>query len=253
MSSERSVITGRKPQRFRRIVLKGRGAVEHDARPHEIAAHFRIADDPGRIGDRARIRQSLAGRLEHRQRLLDAIVLVGAGEMGHEPQCRDGRRGREPQAHARDVVRPEAQTVHPRVDLDEHFERPRELRDLEHAHLVHVVDNCRETALRQFGQLALREKALEQQDPARVVPLAQVDRHVRLDQRESVRILKRRQHPSEAMPVRVGLNHRQHLGVGGLRAHQRQVGAQRGEVDLGEERSGHVRAEESCSACRPAW
>ena len=102
-----------------------------------------------------------------------------------------------------------------------------------------MVDNCGEPALRELRQLALGEEAFEQQDAPRVVSLAQVDRRIGFDQRQAVRILQRGQHAREAVPVRVGLDHRQHLRVGRLRAHQREIGAQRGEVDLGEERSGH--------------
>ena len=56
----------------------------------------------------------------------------------------------------------------------------------------------REPALRDLGQLALVEEAFEQQDAARVVPLAQLDRGVELDQREPVGVLERRQHAHQA-------------------------------------------------------
>ena len=73
---------------------------------------------------------------------------------------------------------------------------------LEHPHLLDIVHDDREPALRDLRQLGFREKALEQQDAPRVALFAQLDRRIELDQRQAVGVLQRRQH------ARRGRDHR---------------------------------------------
>ncbi len=120
--------------------------------------------------------------------------------MHHQPQRRHRRRGRQALADARDVAGPKAQAVHPGVDLDEHLERTRQHGVFEHPHLLHVVHNDGEAALRELRQLALGEEALEQQDAPRVAALAQFECDVGLDQRESVGFLERGQDAKSPCP-----------------------------------------------------
>ena len=63
---------------------------------------------------------------------------------------------------------------------------------LEHPHLLGVVDDDREAARGDLGQLVGGEESLEQQDAPRVVRGAQRDRGVELDQREAVGVRERR-------------------------------------------------------------
>ncbi len=207
---------------------------------NEIAAHLGEAHDARGIRDRSRIRQALARGLEHRQRFPQAVVFLGTREVHHQPQRRHRWRRRQPLANASDVGRTESQTVHSRVDLDEHFERTRQHRGLEHPHLFPVVNNRGQPALGEFRQFALGEKSFEQQDPARVPLFAQFDRDVGLDQCKAVGVLERGQHALQSVAVRVGLDHGEHLRAGRLFAHARKVGAQRSEIDLGVQRTGHA-------------
>ena len=174
------------------------------------------------------------------ERLRQAVFFVGAREMRHQAQRRHRRRGGEALADARDVRRPEAQPVHAGVDLDEHFQRPRQRRGLQHLHLLDVVHDDGQAPCGDLAQLALGEKSFEQQDAAHVVLLAQHHRGIELDQRQAVGVLERRQDAREAVAVGIGLDHRQHLRAGRLFAHARQVAAHRGKVDLGVQRSGHA-------------
>ncbi len=235
-----------------RVVGKRRCAIEHDARAHEIAADLGIADHACGIGERARIGQPGAGALEHGERFGDAVVLVGAREVHHQAYRRDRRRRPQAAAYVRHIGRPESQPVHSGVDLDEDLERPRQDVGLQHAHLLDVVYNHGQPALREFRQLAFRKKPFEQQDAPLVVPLAQLDRSVELHQRETVGSLQRRQHPGESMPVGVGLDHRQRLRARTLRTRQREISPQCSEIDLGVERAGHPEARLAAAARRNA-
>ena len=176
------------------------------------------------------------------ERLGDPVVLVGAREVHHQAQRSDRRRRRQPVAHARHVGRPEAQAIHPGVDLDEDLERPREHRGLEHPHLLRIVHDGGQPPLRELGQFAFREEAFEHQDATRVAALAQVVRRFRLHQREAVGVLERGQHARQPVSVRVGLDDGEDLGARRPFADAAQVLAQRGKVDLGVERSGHAAA-----------
>ena len=62
---------------------------------------------------------------------------------------------------------------------------------LQHAHLLLVVHNNGKTARRDFRQFVGAEKSFEQQNAARIVMLAQRDRGVELEKRESVGVGKR--------------------------------------------------------------
>ena len=81
----------------------------------------------------------------------------------------------------------------------------------EHPHLLDVMHDRGEPSQRELGQFAFGEEALEHQDAPRVPALAQFDRDVRLDQREPVGVLERRQDAQQAVPVGVGLDDREHL------------------------------------------
>ncbi len=78
------------------------------------------------------------------------------------------------------------------------------------------------------------------QDAARVMALAQPGRDIELEQRQAVGILQRGQDVVQAMPVRIRLHDSQYLRAGRQRANARQIGAQRGEIDLGVQRTGHA-------------
>ena len=84
---------------------------------------------------------------------VDSVVLVGAGEVRHQAQHGDGRAVVEPLDGFARHRRRDAEAVHSRVDLDEHFDRPLEARALEHPQLRLVVHDNREPALRDLGQL----------------------------------------------------------------------------------------------------
>jgi hypothetical protein len=154
------------------------------------------------------------------------VVLLGTREMHHQPQCGDRRRRRQPLADVGDVGRTEAQPVHPRVDLDEHFERTRQHRGLEHAHLFAVVHDSGQPAMREFRQFALGEESFQHQDPPCVVLFAQLGGDLGLDQRQAVGILERGQHARQSVAVGVGLDHGEHLRAGRLGARARKVVAQ---------------------------
>jgi hypothetical protein len=102
------------------------------------------------------------------------------------------------------------------------------------------VHHNREAALRERGKLAFGEEALEHEDAARVMALAQPGRDIELQQRQAVRIFQRGQDVVQAMPVRIRLHDSQYLRAGGQRANARHIGAQRGEIDLGVQGTGHA-------------
>jgi hypothetical protein len=132
-----------------------------------------------------------------------------------------------------------AQTVHSAVDLHEHFERPLEMRALEHPHLLGVVDDDRKPVAGNLRQLVLAEESLEQQDPALVMRRSQRDGVVALEQRKAVGIGERRHDAGEPVTVGVRLDHREHLRLRRARPHQREIRAKRGQVHLGIDRTGH--------------
>ena len=152
---------GLQANRLRGLRRKRRRTVEHDAGPHDVAANLRISDHTCRIGDRARIRQSLARRFECIERFLEAVVVFGAREMRHQTQRRDARAPRQSLADARDVADGKTKPVHAGVDLDEDLQRTCERRSLEHRHLVRMMDDDREPALRNFRKLALLKKTFQ--------------------------------------------------------------------------------------------
>ncbi len=160
--------------------------------------------------------------------------------MHHQPQRGDGRRSREALGGAAHVLRRDAEPVHTRVDLEVHVERPRELRLLEDAHLVERMDDDAERVRRDRIELARVEEALEQQDRALVAALAQPQRGVQLDQRQPVGRRERRQDAVESVPVRVGLDDGEDFGARGAGPRAGEVGLQRCEVDVRNERSGHA-------------
>jgi hypothetical protein len=159
--------------------------------------------------------------------------------VAHQPDRRHRVALRQPFDDGRDVRGPHAEAVHPGVDLEEDFERARQRGGLQHPHLVGMVHHGGQPARRDLRQFGGVEESLEQQDAARVVQRAQPHRRVELEQREPVGIGQRGEHPGEAVAVRVGLDHREHLCAGRARAHERQVSGERREVHLGIERSGH--------------
>ena len=117
---------------------------------------------------------------------MQAFLLVGASEMGHQSQRGDARRRRQAiddLAHFRGV---EAQAIHAGIDLDEHFQRARKHGGLQHAHVLYVVHNYREAARRDFGQLVGTKESFQQQNAARIVMLTQQNGGVELEQCKSV-------------------------------------------------------------------
>ena len=197
------------------------------------------AHDARGVRNRARIGQPLACLLERRELLLEPVVLVGARKMRHQAERGDGVALREPLDQRGHVTGPYPQSVHAGVDLEEHFERALEMRMLEHRHLVRVMDDGCQASRGELWQLVGGKEALEQQDSARVVRGAERERGIELEQREAVGISERRQHAQEPVAVGIGLDHGQHLRVRRALAHERQVPAERGKVDLGKQRAGH--------------
>ncbi len=159
--------------------------------------------------------------------------------MGHQTQR--GHRGRPGQAFASagDDRGAKSQAVHPSVDLHEHLQRPGQHRGLEHLHLLDVVHNNGEPALRNLFQLAFRKKAFEQQDAAQVALLTQSNRGIEFEQRQTVGVLQRGQHPRQTVAVGIGLDDCEDLRPRRLFAHARQVLAHRGQVDLCVKRTRH--------------
>jgi hypothetical protein len=103
----------------------------------------------------------------------------------------------------------------------------------EHAHLVGVVHHGGQAVAGDLGQFAFLEEAFEQQDAARVVAVADLQCGIEFEQCQAVGIFQRGQYSRQAVAVGIGLDHRQYLRLGRLGAHERQVAAQRAQVDLG--------------------
>jgi hypothetical protein len=181
----------------------------------------------------------LASEREYRQLVLDAVVLVGAREVRHQPDHGDRFAVREALDQRSHIAGAKAKPVHAGIDLDEHLERPRKLRGLQHAHLVFVVHDGRQSACGQLRQLPRIEKSLEQEDATRVVHSAQANRRVEFEQCQAIGIVERRQNPLQAVTVRIRLDDGEHLRPRRARAHHRDVGLQCGQVDLCKDRSGH--------------
>ena len=221
------------------VVRKRRGAVQHDAGTHDVPADFAEAHDSRRIRDRAWIGKSFACCVEDRGLFLEPVLFVRAREMRHEAQSCDGIALREPLDQRSHLARTHDQPVHPRVDLQENLDRTLEMRTLEHRHLFRMMDDRREAPGREFGKLVRREESLEQQDPARVVRCAQFKRGIELADGKTVGVGERRQHAHEAVPVGVGLDHREDLRPGRAHSHLREICTQRSNIDLGKQRAGH--------------
>ena len=130
---------------------------------------------------------------------------------------------------------PEAKTIHAGVHLDEHFDRARQRRALQHFYLFHMVYYNGQPARGNFGQFVRRKKSLEEQDPADVVTVAQRHRGVELEQCQAVGFRECRKNAIEAVSVRVGFDDRQHLCVRSMLARFGEIRAQRRKIDLGNE------------------
>ena len=72
------------------------------------------------------------------------------------------------------------------------------------------------------------------------MPFAQRDGRIELEQRQSVGLFERRQHPHESMSVGVCLHDRQHLRSRGQLARASKIRGQCGKIDLRKERSRHA-------------
>ena len=166
--------------------------------------------------------------------------------MRHQPQRGDAARPRQALGDVAHLVRLESEAVHPGIDLDEHFERAGQTCRLQHAHLLVVVHDNGKTARRDLRQLAGAKKTFEQQNSARIVMLAQRDRRVELEQREAVGIGQRGQHAHQAVPVGVGFDDGQNLGAWRTFARNAEIGAQRGQIDLCEDRTHHGQTARVC-------
>ncbi len=140
---------------------------------------------------------------------------------------------------AHDGGRRDPQAVHPGVDLDEHLQRAREARHLQHPHLVFAVHHDGEAPRRDFGQLIRREESFEQQDPPHVMSGAQRDGRVELDQRQSVGVGQRRQQSHQPVPVGIRLHHGEELRARRELLRAREIRAQRRQAQLGVQRAGH--------------
>ena len=156
----------------------------------------------------------------------------------------------QPVGELRHCLWPHAEAVHAGVDLEEDLDGPRQMRGLEHAHLIDVVYDHGESLVRDLRELGRFEEAFEQQDAAGVALLAQGDRRVELDEREPVGIGEGGQHALQAVAVCVGLDHREELRACDVPARHLDVGPQRSEIDLGMKGSGHGRG---ARAVRALW
>jgi len=85
----------------------------------------------------------------------------------------------------------------------------------------------------------LREEPFEQQDPARIMLLAQCDRSIELEQRKAIGVGQRRQDAHEAVTVGVRLDHGKQLCAGRALARDGEIGPQRRQVDLRKYRTSH--------------
>src|SRR2546430_2077984 len=104
------------------------------------------------------------------------------------------------------------------------------------------MNDDREPALRDFAKLALLEKTFEKQNSTGVMPLAQRNRGVELEQRQSVRLFEPGQHAHQAVAVGIGLDDGEDLRSLCELARAGEIRGKRGEVDLREKRTGHARS-----------
>ena len=88
--------------------------------------------------------------------------------------------------------RPEPESIHAGVHLDENFDRTRQRRCLEHLDLLHMVHYNGKPARSDLGQLVVGEKTFQQENAACIVTLAQRNGGIELEQRQPVSFRERR-------------------------------------------------------------
>ena len=208
-------------ERHGRLELQRRGAsirerartVQHDARPHPVAARFGNVDQGGRVGQRPVTRQAEARLPEALQRGVRSTADVRVREVRHQRRAGHGRQRAQACVCPPEGVREEAQPVHPAVELEvDRNARGRPPR-LEPAQLLLAVNRELESEGLCRVEVGGFEGAFEHQDRPLPAALPQPPRVVELDERQAVGAEEPAQRPRQPVAVGVGLDDRPDPGI----------------------------------------
>ncbi len=129
-----------------------------------------------------------------------------------------------------ELLGPEAQPVHARVELEPGAQRFRPAARFEQRELLEAVHHQIEAELTGLRKLLGREHAFEQQHALLESRGAQHEAFLESCDSERVARRQRPRHRHEPVPVGVRLDHRHHARPWRKRAHPREVVAQRGRI-----------------------
>ena len=149
------------PEHVRRVVRKRRRTVEHDAGTNDIRRRLRVADDAGRVGHRARIRQTAAGALERRSCSAMPSSSSARAKCVISRSAATLRRTRQALGTlSRTSSGAKPRRFMPVLTLTKTSSGRGRRRRLQHAHLLVVVHDDGEAALRDLRQLARARRSL---------------------------------------------------------------------------------------------
>jgi hypothetical protein len=169
-------------------------------------------------------------------------ALVGAGEVAEQVELGHLRRRAQASMPAAQLGGGEAQAVHAGVQLEPDIQRPRRLAGEQRAGLRRALQHQVQAELGGDGVLAGLEAALQQQDARLAVHGAHLGGLLQTGHGEAVGdLVQRGDHLAHAMPVGVGLDHREGLAPRRAAFGQAVVVDDGGEIDDGGKRT-HGRA-----------
>jgi hypothetical protein len=220
----------------------GRAAVQHDACAHPVGAHLgvlRVAQRGGAVAQAALAGQVARGQGKGGHLVGDAARPVGVGEMRHERDFLHLRQGVQARPGGAVALGREAQAVHARVHLEEHAVRHLRLVGSQPVDLGVAVHGVPQAQARAQFQVARLEHAFKQQDGAAPAQVADALGLLQVQQGKAVGGAKGLEHPLDAVPVGIGLDHGPDACVGSGLLRARQVVLQCSGVDGGKNGTGH--------------
>ena len=217
-----------------------RRAIEHDAGAQPVHVRGGNGQHGGRVGQRA-MREVQVQQPEEAFDLLlgeRMAALVGAGEMAEQVELGDLRGIRQACMPLAQFGGIKAQAVHAGIQLQPDIQRARQLTAQQSLGLRRALQHQVEAELSGDGIFAGLEAALQQQDARLVVHGTHFRSLLQAGHRETVGdIAQRRHHLAHAMPVGIGLDHRERLAARRAALGNAVVVDDGGEVDDGSKRT----------------
>ena len=198
---------------------------------------FRIAQDGRGIGQAARRDQTRGNVVKTGELNGDALLLVGAGKMGHQRDSAHSARALEALQRGAEDFWPEAEPVHAAVELEKHVDLDRQSGHFEHFDLFRAVDDAGQPVFRQDRQLVRAEKSFQQQNGLVETGLAQRHRLFHIEHGETIGGFKRMGHPQHAMAIAIGFDHGHRSGLRRMAASHAKIVPECREIDSSLERT----------------